>query len=60
MSNIGYIHRKLDTEDYLINSNVIDCPMKIKRELFDDLVDREYLYISYNKKENILKYYKDD
>lgn len=54
------IEKKMSREDYLINSNVIDCPMKIKRELFDDLVDREYLYISYNKKENILKYYKDD
>lgn len=54
------IEKKMSREDYLINSNVIDCPMKIKRELFDDLVDREYLYISYDKKENILKYYKDD
>ena len=53
------IEKKMSREDYLINSNVIDCPMKIKRELFDDLVDREYLYISYDKKENILKYYTD-
>ena len=54
------IEKKMSREDYLINSNVIDCPMKVKKELFDDLVDREYLYISYDKKENILKYYKDD
>ena len=53
------IEKKMSREDYLINSNVIDCPMKIKRELFDDLVDREYLYISYNEKENSLKFYKD-
>ena len=33
--------------------------MKIKTELFNDLVDRKYLYISYDKKENILKFYKD-
>lgn len=54
------IEKKMSRDDYLINSNVIDCPMKIKRELFDDLVDRKYLYTSYDKKENILKYYKDD
>lgn len=53
------IEKKMSKEDYLINSNVVDCPMKIKTELFNDLVDRKYLYISYNKKENILKYYKD-
>lgn len=53
------IEKKMSREDYLINSNVIDCPMKVKKELFDDLVDRKYLYISYSKKENILKYYKN-
>ena len=31
------IEKKMSREDYLINSNVIDCPMKIKRELFDDI-----------------------
>lgn len=53
------IEKKMSREDYLINSNIVDCSMKIKRELFDDLVDRKYLYISYDKKENILKFYKD-
>ena len=53
------IEKKISRDDYLINSNVVDCPLKIKRELFDDLVDREYLYISYDKKENILKFYTD-
>lgn len=53
------IEKKMSREDYLINSNIVDCPMKIKRELFDDLVDRKCLYISYDKKENILKFYKD-
>lgn len=53
------IEKKMSREDYLINSNIVDCPMKIKRELFDDLVDRKYLYISYDKKENILKFYKN-
>lgn len=53
------IEKKMSREDYLINSNIVDCPMKIKRELFDDWVDRKYLYISYNEKENILKFYND-
>lgn len=53
------IKKKMSREDYLINSNVVDCPMKIKTELFNDLVEYKYLYISYNKKENILKYYND-
>lgn len=53
------IEKKMSRDDYLINSNVVDCPMKIKRELFDDLVDSKYLYISYDKKENILKFYTD-
>lgn len=53
------IKKKMSRDDYLINSNVIDCPMKVKRDLFDDLVDRKYLYTSYDKKENALKFYKD-
>ena len=51
------IEKKMSREDYLINSNIVDCPMKVKRELFDDLVEYKYLYISYDKKENILKFY---
>lgn len=53
------VEKKMSRDDYLINSNIVDCPMKIKTELFNDLVDRKYLYISYDKKENILKFYKD-
>lgn len=53
------IKKKMSRDDYLINSNAVDCPMKIKTELFDDLVDRKYLYTSYDKKENALKFYKD-
>lgn len=53
------IEKKMSREDYLINSNIVDCPMKVKRELFDDLVEYKYLYVSYDKKENILKFYKD-
>lgn len=53
------VEKKMSREDYLINSNVIDCPMKVKRDLFDDLVEYKYLYVSYDKKENILKFYND-
>ena len=53
------IEKKMSRDDYLINSNVVDCPMKVKKELFNDLVDRKYLYTSYGKKENALKFYKD-
>lgn len=53
------VEKKMSRDDYLINSNIVDCPIKIKTELFNDLVDRKYLYISYDKKENILKFYKD-
>lgn len=53
------VEKKMSRDDYLINLNIVDCPMKIKTELFNDLVDRKYLYISYDKKENILKFYKD-
>lgn len=53
------IKKKMSRDDYLINSNAVDCPMKIKTELFDDLIDRKYLYTSYDKKENALKFYKD-
>lgn len=53
------IKKKMSRDDYLINSNIIDCPMKVKTELFDDLVDRKYLYTSYDKKESALKFYKD-
>ena len=54
------IEKKMSREDYLINSSVVDCPMKVKKELFNDLVDSKYLYIFYDKKENILKFYKDN
>lgn len=53
------IKKKMSRDDYLINSDVVDCPMKVKTELFNDLVDRKYLYTSYDKKENTLKFYKD-
>ena len=53
------IKKKMSRDDYLINSNIVDCPMKVKTELFDDLVDRKYLYAFYDKKENALKFYKD-
>lgn len=53
------IEKKMSREDYLINSNIVDCPMKVKREPFDDLVEYKYLYVSYDKKENILKFYND-
>ena len=53
------IKKKMSRDDYLINSNIVDCPMKVKTELFDDLVDRKYLYTSYDKKESALKFYKD-
>lgn len=59
MFKIELIEKKMSRDDYLINSNIVDCPIKIKKELFNDLVDRKYLYISYDKKENILKFYKD-
>ena len=29
------IKKKMSRDDYLINSNIVDCPMKIKTELFD-------------------------
>ena len=51
------IEKKMFRDDYLISSNVIDCPMKVKRDLFNDLVEYKYLYVSYDKKENILKFY---
>ena len=44
------IKKKMSRDDYLINSDVVDCPMKVKTELFNDLVDRKYLYTSYDKK----------
>lgn len=59
-SLINKIKEKTLSTDYMLNSNVIDCPIEIKKELFNDLVDSKYLYISYDKKENILKFYKDN
>ena len=59
-SLINKIKEKTLSTDYMLNSNIIDCPMKVKKELFNDLVDSKYLYISYDKKENILKFYKDN
>lgn len=47
------------SETFFNATNVIDCPIKIKRELFDNLIECKYLYISYDKKENILKFYND-
>ena len=47
VSNIGYIHRKLDTEDYLISNYVVDCPKSIKIELYECLKLKKELYARY-------------
>lgn len=47
VNNIGYIHRKLDTEDYLISNYVVDCPKSIKIELYECLKLKKELYARY-------------
>jgi hypothetical protein len=47
VSNVGYIYRKLDSEDYLISNRVVDCPTAIKLKLYEYIRFEEELYIKY-------------
>lgn len=47
VSDVGYIYRKLDSEDYLISNRVVDCPAAIKLKLYEYIRFEEELYIKY-------------
>lgn len=57
-SLINKIKEKTLSTDYMLNSNVIDCPIEIKKELLDRL-DKGFVYLSVGFGNHHLYYYSE-
>ena len=60
VSSVGYIYRKLDSEDYLISNHVVDCPSKVKIYLYKDIKCNKELYIRFVPQKQELQFYTND
>lgn len=52
MSDYNFIEEKMKKKEYMIDENVIDCPIAAKEELLSCIEDDDELYIRLNKKKN--------
>lgn len=52
MDDYNFIKEKMKSREYMIDENVIDCPIAIKEELLSCIKDDDELYIRLNKKKN--------
>ena len=52
MDNYNFIEEKMKNKDYMLDENVIDCPIAAKEELLSCINDDDELYIRLNKKKN--------
>lgn len=59
VSDVGYIYRKLDSEDYLISNRVVDCPTAIKLKLYEYIRFEEELYIKYVPQKQEVQFFKE-
>lgn len=60
VSDVGYIYRKLDSDDYLISNNVVDCPKLIKIKLYNHLRFEKELYTRYVPQKQELQLFTND
>lgn len=60
VSSIGYIYRKLDSEDYLISNRVVDCPSRVKIYLYKDITDNKELYVRFVPQKQELQFFTND
>lgn len=52
MEDYNFIEEKMRDKKYMIDENVIDCPIAVKEELLSCIKDDDELYIRLNKKKN--------
>ena len=52
MDDYNFIEEKMKNKDYMLDENVIDCPIAAKEELLSCINDDDELYIRLNKKKN--------
>lgn len=60
VSSIGYIYRKLDSEDYLISNRVVDCPSRVKIYLYNDIKYNKELYIRFVPKKQEVQFFTNE
>lgn len=52
MDDYNFIEEKMKDKDYMLDENVVDCPIAAKEELLSCINDDDELYIRLNKKKN--------
>lgn len=52
MDNYNFIEEKMRSKGYMLDENIIDCPIAAKEELLSCIEDDDELYIRLNKKKN--------
>ena len=58
MDDYNFIEEKMKNKDYMLDENIIDCPIAAKERLLSHIEDDE-LYIRLNKKKNRMDLLKD-
>lgn len=52
MDDYNFIEEKMRSKDYMLDENIIDCPIAAKEELLSCINDDDELYMRLNKKKN--------
>ena len=52
MDDYNFIEEKMKNKDYMLDENIIDCPIAAKEELLSCINDDDELYMRLNKKKN--------
>lgn len=52
MDDYNFIEEKMRNKNYMLDENIIDCPIAAKEELLSCIKDDDELYIRLNKKKN--------
>ena len=52
MDNYNFIEEKMKNKNYMLDENIVDCPIAAKKELLSCINDDDELYIRLNKKKN--------
>lgn len=52
MDDYNFIEEKMKSKNYMLDENIIDCPIAAKEELLSCINDDDELYIRLNKKKN--------
>lgn len=52
MDDYNFIEEKMKNKNYMLDENIVDCPIAAKEELFSCIEDDDELYIGLNKKKN--------